>query len=894
MSQSSKTSTSKKPSSNRPMFANFMQIEQIIPQWFWQILRLVVLAGFALTIFSLIYFPDKMLMVFWGLVVPILPLIFWIAPGLWRNMCPLAMANQIPRKLNFTLAKEVPAKLKRYAGVVGLSILFIAVPLRKIILNDDAIALAIALVTIISLAFIGGIIFKGRSGWCSNFCPILPVERLYGQSPSIEINNSHCKPCVGCTKNCFDFNPQVAYLADLYDSDPILRGDRRFVAGLMPGLLLAYFGESYTPQIPFYQLYLQFGLYCLIGIGAYHALETLLKLSPAKNTAIFAMVSVNIFYWYASLILQNTTTSLTGINIPDFGVWIFRSCVLLFSVYWLWKTFAKENLFLSQAFADKPQTKVASIHHLKKHGAKQSGNAIIEVQPSGQQLVAKPEMTLLDLLESNGHKINAGCRMGACGADPVAILEGEDSLDEKSKEESQTLERLGYKTGVRMACCVKAISNITINLDPSSVEQPTEEFDFEEDENIHSVVIVGNGIAGVTAADFIRRHHKNCKIHLIGQEKYPLYNRMAISKLIYNKTALQNLILMPDEWYSSRDIQQWLNTQVRSIDSIKKLVELGTGESINYDRLIITTGSNARIPKIKSWNIGGCFSLRTAEDGMSIRTYLQQHHCKKVVIAGGGLLGLEVAYAFTQVGVKVTVLERSNQLLTRQLDGSAANILHSYLAALGIIIIYSAEIQSVIGEYDDDNSSLNRISAVKLKTGETLSVDLALVAAGITANKKLSEKNNLDHDQGLIVDDHLRTSIKHIYAAGDIAQLETSQGKLPGLWPIAVEQGRIAAINALGGDQAYQVKPIATGLKVVGVELTSMGKFIADENDQEYVVRNKDKYQKVVIHDKTIVGCILLGHPEYNSKIIGFINSQQDLSEVQLDRLEAKDWSIFN
>lgn len=894
MTPLNKASTGIKKQTNRPLFANFMQIEQSIPQWFWQIIRLIVLAGFVLTVLGLAYFPNQTLMIFWGLAVPILPLIFWIAPGLWRNMCPLSMANQIPRKLNFTLAREVPAKLKRYAGVIGLSLLFIAVPLRKIILNDDAIALAIALVTIISLAFIGGVLFKGRSGWCSNFCPILPVERLYGQTPSIEINNSHCKPCVGCTKNCFDFNPQVAYLADLYDSDPVLRGDRQFVAGLMPGLLLAYFSESYTADVPFYQLYIQFGFYCLVGIGTYRALETILKLSPAKNTAIFAMVSINIFYWYASLILQNTTTNLTNLNIPDFGLWIFRSAVLLYSIYWLWKTIAKENLFLSQVFADKPQTKVANIRHLKKHRAKQSGNAIIEVQPSGQQLVAKPEMTLLDLLESNGHKINAGCRMGACGADPVAIISGEDSLQEKSAEEIQTLERLGYKTGVRMACCVKAASNISINLDPSSVEQSAEELDFEEDENIHSVVIIGNGIAGVTAADFIRRHHKNCKIHLIGQEKYPLYNRMAISKLIYNKTALQNLILMPDDWYRSREIQQWLNTQVNTIDSIKRLIKLGTGESINYDRLIITTGSNARIPEIENWNIGGCFSLRTAEDGMCIRTYLQDHHCKKVVIAGGGLLGLEVAYAFTQVGVKVTVLERSNQLLTRQLDASAANILHRYLAALGITIIYSAEIQSVIGEYDEDNSSFNRIKAVKLKTGEYLPADLALVAAGITANKKLSEKNNLNHEQGLIVDDHLRTSIKHIYAAGDIAQLETSQGKLPGLWPIAVEQGRIAAINALGGNQAYQAKPIATGLKVVGVELTSMGKFIADENDQEFVIRNKDNYQKVVLHDRVIIGCILLGHPEYNSKIVGFINSQKKLSEEQLDRLEGKDWSIFS
>ena len=124
--------------------------------------------------------------------------------------------------------------------------------------------------------------------------------------------------------------------------------------------------------------------------------------------------------------------------------------------------------------------------------------------------------------------------------------------------------------------------------------------------------------------------------------------------------------------------------------------------------------------------------------------------------------------------------------------------------------------------------SIDRITGIKLKTAESLSVDLALIAAGIVTNKKLTEKNNLNHSQGLLVGDHLRTNIRHIFAAGDIAQLATSKGQLPGLWPVAVEQG-----------------------------------------------------------------CILLGHPEYASKIIGFINIQKKLSESELEKLNRKDWSIF-
>ncbi|MCW9000101.1 MAG: FAD-dependent oxidoreductase [Kangiellaceae bacterium] len=804
--------------SNKPVFANFMQVTPLIPRWAWQILRLFSIAAFAAIVWGLFNHSAITLIIFWGIAVPSLPLIFWLLPGLWRNLCPLAATNQLPRLFNFSLAKELPAQAKRYASVVGLLLLFIAIPLRKITLNEDGEVLAFALIGIVSFAFIGGLIFKGKSGWCGSFCPLLPVQRLYGQTPLKTVNNSHCAPCVGCTRNCFDFNPQVAYLADLYDQDPVMASDRKFFAGMMPGLLLAYFTLTYSPETPIYQLYFQFGFYCLIGVGAYQVFETIFKFSPQKNTAVFALASINIFYWYASVIMHSSLQTLLDITLPQWPIWSVRTAIALISIVWLWKTISKEKLFLSQAFASSAQTKVASMKHLKRHAAKQTENPTVILQPSGEEMVAKPDMTLLDLLEANGHPINSGCRMGACGADPVAIVNGEETLEEKTPEEAATLERLGYKSGVRMACCVKLASDFSINLDPESVEQEEEEAEFEQDNSIHSVVIIGNGIAGVTAADYIRRHHKDCQIHLVGAEKYPLYNRMAISKLIYGRTALQSLILMPDEWYQKRKIQQWLNTQAESIDTIKHVVTLATNETINYDKLIITTGSNARIPEIINWGTKGCFALRNAEDGMAIRTYVQDHKCKRVIIAGGGLLGLEAAYAFTQIGMRVTVLERSQYLLKRQLDEKAATILHSYLTALGISIIYQAEVDIVVG-----NES---IEAVKLKTGEKILANLLLVAAGIVPNQKLFEDSTLESNKGILVDNHLQTNIKNVYAAGDIAELRETKGKLPGLWPIAVDQGRAAAINALGGDHIYQNKPVATGLKVVGVELTSMGQFI--------------------------------------------------------------------
>jgi len=870
----------------KPLLANFMQIDPLIPRGVWHVLRLFSLAAFATLVWGLWNYPDISLTIFWGLAVPSLPLVFWLLPGLWRNLCPLAASNQLPRLLNFSLSKELPPVLKRYASVIGLILLFGAVPLRKIILNEDAHALSLLLIGIIGFAFIGGLFFKGKSGWCGSFCPLLPVQRLYGQTPLLNVNNSHCAPCVGCTKNCFDFNPRVAYLADLYDRDPIMAGDRKFFAGMMPGLLIAYFYMPYSPDIPIYQLYLAFGFYCLVGVGAYQVIETVLKFSPQKNTALFALISINIFYYYASLILLQAINNLGGFTISEWPIWSFRALVLVISGIWFWKTLAKEKLFLSQAFASSAQTRVASLHHLEKHAAKQSENPIITIQPGGEQLVAKVDMSLLDLLESNGHKINSGCRMGACGADPVAIVEGEDKLPEKSAEESATLERLGYRTAVRMACCVNIAANIAINLDASTVEQHDETVNFRHDDSIRSVVIIGNGIAGVTAADFIRRNHKDCEIHLVGAEKYPLYNRMAISKLIYGRTALQNLILMPDDWYTKRNIQQWLNTQVETIDPTKGVIKQATGETINYDKLIITTGSRARIPDIQNWGIKGCFALRTAEDGMSIRTYLQDYKCKRVVIAGGGLLGLEAAYAFTQLGIRVTVLERSKHLLKRQLDAKSARILHNYLSALGMTLKYQVEVNEVRGK--------DRVEAIVLKDGKNRVADLFMVAAGIDTSQKNIRGKYPKTGKGILVDDHMCSSIENIYAAGDIAELSLPGGDMAGLWPVAVEQGRIAAINALGGDEVYTPKPVAVSLKVAGVKLTSMGVFSGEKSDTEIFFETGQSYRKLVIRENKLVGCILLGHPEYSAKVSSYINLETGLSGSDIESLKQDQWVLFD
>ncbi len=861
----------------RPVFPNYLERARRLPIPAWHALRGLSLATTAGLLWLCFAEPALALTLFWGLAVPLLPLVFLTLPGLWRNLCPLAATNQLPRLFGLTRGLTLPNGLRRYAVLIGLGALFLAVSARRVLFDTDATALTGLVGGALALALLGGLVFKGKSGWCGSFCPLLPVQRLYGQEPLKVIPNSHCQPCVGCTRNCYDFNPQVAWLADLYDDDPGLGTDRRLVAGVLPGLVLAYF--TAPADGGFGAQLLHNGLYCLVGIGAYWFAEAVFRQSAQRTTVVFGAVALNAYYWFVSATLFGTLSKL-GLAIPvESGTWGLRVLVLALSLHWILRSFAKEPLFLAQSYAQTPRTQVATQVLALHHAA---DSPVVTLDPGAKQLVATPGGTLLDLLEASDCSINAGCRMGACGADPVAVLSGAENLSPCSDRERDTLRRLGYGEGVRLACSARVQGPVGLHLDPGMAAPPADAEPLAIAADIQRIVIVGNGIAGVTAADVIRRHWKTGELHLVGAERHPLYNRMAITRLIYGRTAMQGLLLMPEKWYDERCINTWLNTRVRRIDSAARKVELATGETIEYDRLILTAGSRSFVPPIEGFQRPGCFTLREADDAMAIRDYVQQHDARQAVVAGGGLLGLEAAYGLMRLGLRVRVLDRSAQLLSRQLDARASQHLKTYLEGLGLELGFGQEVAAAEGD--------TRLRRLRLKNGDSIDADLLLVAAGIAPNLLLAGEAGAQTGRGVQVDERMRSSIEHVYAAGDAAEWRGAPGQVPGLWAVAVEQGRVAALNALGGDVVYAPRPVPVALKVAGVDLTSIGQFEAAEGDQALVFEDDGRYRKLVLREGKAIGALLLGHPELADAVTNAVTAQTDLS-AHRGGLAAGDWS---
>ncbi|MEM7532532.1 MAG: FAD-dependent oxidoreductase [Chloroflexota bacterium] len=867
---------------SKVLFPNYMQMRQPLPIPVWHGIRILsvgIALGLCLTLFIQ---PELGLFMLWRVIIPFVPLLFFIAPGIWRNICPLAAMNQTPRVFQFTKGLTTPNWFKEYGYVIGISLFLIIVSSRKVVFNTNGPAAAVLILLLLAAAFTMGNFFKGKSGWCSSICPLLPVQRIYGQTPFVTVPNSHCQPCVGCTKNCYDFNPRVAYLADMYEDDRHFSAYRKFFVGLFPGFIFAFYTLPSVPEISALDLYSRFAIYCLFSVGSFYLVESFVKATASKITVVYGAIALNLYYWFNSM----TIATLFPDAYSEGLTWGVRAVVFALTMFWVYRTYEKEGLFVEQTIAPR-NAPSANNDSLVTHQKSMVGNP--EVIIDGKRIVIEKGRTILEVAEANGLHIESGCRMGVCGADPICVEEGMEYMSKMTNDEKGTLERLGLAKNTRMACVTRIRGNAKIKLEPErpDVFSSSVVNGFKYDESVEKVVIIGNGIAGVTAADHARRRHPKTEIHLIGRERHHLYNRMGITRLIYGRSAMQGLYLMPEKWYDDYKITTWLNTHAAGVDTKAKTVALGTGESLPYDRLILTTGSRSFVPPIEGYGMAGSFVLREAEDAMAIRAFAQERVCRTAVVAGGGLLGLEAAYGLHKLGMKVAVLERGDSLLRRQLDARGGYFLQSYLEKLGIEIVTSASASALTGD--------NRVQEVVMQDGRTLPCDIFLVAAGIRSELELANDIGLDTNRGILVNENMQTSLPDIYAAGDVAEFN---GKVMGLWPVSVSQGEVAAAHAVGGEAAdaiYEEIVPVTMLKVVGTDLTSIGRFLPEGDEIEIAHEDLDehRYRKLVVSQQggkaIIVGAILMGYPQEAPAVSAAVKEAVDVS-ADLDKLKAGDW----
>lgn len=381
-------------------------------------------------------------------------------------------------------------------------------------------------------------------------------------------------------------------------------------------------------------------------------------------------------------------------------------------------------------------------------------------------------------------------------------------------------------------------------------------------------VIVGNGVAGTTAAETIRKLDKNGTITLITDEGLPFYWRLRLNEYLAGDLREGDLLARSAQWYEERSITLRLESTVIGGDAKETVVVTNGGEKIRYDKLLIATGSHSFIPPIAGSAKQGVWALRTIKDAQEILKSTKR--VEMVVVIGGGLLGLEAGNALRRLGKEVVVVEFFPRLLPRQLDNEGAKRLQDMMEAMGFSFRLGAKTQGITGAAG--------VNGVALEGGELLPAQMVIISAGVRPNLALVGPLGLKADKGIIVSEHLSTNQADIYAAGDVAEF---QGMLYGIWPAAMEQGRIAGANMAGNASSYHGTTMANTLKVVGIDLASAGEIDADNKHESIVVSDAHSYKKIVIDDNRIIGCIMLGDKRNFNRLTELIANKQDVSSVK-------------
>jgi nitrite reductase (NADH) large subunit len=400
-------------------------------------------------------------------------------------------------------------------------------------------------------------------------------------------------------------------------------------------------------------------------------------------------------------------------------------------------------------------------------------------------------------------------------------------------------------------------------------------------------VIAGNGIAAITAARTIVAADQDADIEIYTDESYPFYLRPRLIPFLAGGLERSDLYIYPPEWYASRGITVHVSTPVKGLDTAAQTVVLEDGEEVSYDRLLLAVGSNPIQPPIEGMEQEGVFTLRTIDDAQAIRDRAQNCLASdqiEAVVIGGGLLGLECSNSLAALGLEVTVLQHGPWPLHKQIDEQGAAVLEEQLGQLGIRCLSDVTPEAIL--------SNNGASAVRLEDGRTVDGHLILCAAGVRPNTQLAQAAGLNVRQGVLVDNEMRTSADHVYAAGDAVEYD---GETWCIIPAAVEQARVAAANMVeSGSATYHGTVPSTTLKVVGVDLTSIGLINPpDEGYEELRRSNPDAgvYQKLVLQDGHIVGAILLGAKARVPAVSGLIKEGTDVS-LYAERLLDDDFDL--
>ena len=389
------------------------------------------------------------------------------------------------------------------------------------------------------------------------------------------------------------------------------------------------------------------------------------------------------------------------------------------------------------------------------------------------------------------------------------------------------------------------------------------------------LIIVGNGMAAARLVDELAKAALGrYAIAVIGAEPRLAYNRVLLSSVLAGEIASHDIELRPAQWWRDRGVTLKYGCAADGIDVGRRELKIANEESIAFSKLVLATGSMPLRLNVPGADLAGVHTFRDSRDVDLLLTLAAQG--KRVVVVGGGLLGLEAAYGLAKAGSPVTLIHLMDRLMERQLDAPAAELLKSLVERKGIEILLNANTARLLGE--------NRVEGLELAGGRRIEAEAVIFAAGIRPNVALAKEAGIPVNRGIVVDDQLQTGVPDIFALGECAE---HRGVCYGLVEPAYEQARVLAQPLAGAPAAYQGSVMATNLKVSGVGVFSAGDFMGGQGSEAIVLSDArgGSYKKLVISDGQLAGAVLVGDTADALWYLELIRRREPIAKIRKDMM---------
>ncbi|MDR2709149.1 MAG: FAD-dependent oxidoreductase [Elusimicrobiota bacterium] len=389
-------------------------------------------------------------------------------------------------------------------------------------------------------------------------------------------------------------------------------------------------------------------------------------------------------------------------------------------------------------------------------------------------------------------------------------------------------------------------------------------------------LIIGNGAAGINAAAAIREKNKHAGITIISDEGIEVYGRPLISYYLSGKVSYEQIFYKGKDFYNEQKIHLDLNTHIAQINLKEKIAVSTDGKTFPYDKLLLATGSVPFIAPTKNLtNQKNVFTFLTFDQADKIKHAVKPN--SKVVIVGGGLIGLKAAEALHGKVGSITVVDLADRILASILDKSAANLIEKFISKKGINFILGKSVGEV---YGDEN-----VQKVILSDGQVLDCDILIIAIGVRPNVELAKNAGLEVKRAIVVNEKMQTSDPDVYAAGDCVQtreLLSNEEKILAIMPNATAQGQTAGFNMAGEDIALNPSTSMNAISFFGLQLICAG-LTGGQEDNLFVDENEYKLRRLNIADDTLKGFVLINDIARAGIYTDLIKNQTKLSELEYD-----------